>query len=209
MKTNITLQLQLFTGFYGSYYDDSIENNIQADLEHIGKTYEEVDINTNYTELAKDIFDFAKYEYFSEFNFLSELEFDSLESPKYYNYTNDKIYFNCNIDKEAFKTWLIELVSEGADLFDNIANEIEDVHTSNSGFISFHSNSYKDWIKDLLELDLENEKTLYKLSFILSEYVKSEQLFEDGSFDFEWEYLSNVNYSGIYDCYELILPSKQ
>lgn len=203
MKTNITLELQLFKGFYGSILGDSIDTEIQTELEYIGKTYEQASIKTDYNLLAKDLFDFAKYEYLSEFNFLSELAFESLESPKYYNYTNDKIYFTCDLDKELFKTWLIELISEGEDLFKAIANEIEERHTSCSGFISFHSNDHKEWIKDLLELDLENEKTLYKLSFIVSDYVKARQFFDYCEWDFETEYLSNGSYSGIHDCLEI------
>lgn len=201
MKTE--LQLCLFKGFYGSSIDSYVDDNVDNDLSEMGVDYDGCEINYNYEELAKDIFDFAKYELLSELGFISKLEFGELVSPKYYNYSNDKIYFNCDIDKQGFIDWLIDLVDSGGDIWEIVGGEIIDQHTSRSGFTSFHSNKTKDWIKDLIEFDLDNDKTVYKLGFVLSEYIRAVKTFEDHDWDFETEYITNGNYSGVYTCYQI------
>lgn len=197
------LELALFKGFYNSNIDSYIDENVTNDLCEMGISDNDCEINYDLKELAKDIFDFAHYELFSEFQFISKLEFSELVSPKFYNYSNDKIYFNCYIDKNKFIDWLIDLVNSGGDIWEIVGGEIIDQHTSCSGFTSFHSNKTKDWIKDLIEFDLDNSKTVYKLGFILSEYIKANKFLDDHNWDFETEYITNGNYSGVYTCYQI------
>jgi len=201
MEKTIKLKLELFKGFYNSHIEGAIDDQIDCDLSEIGKSYDEVEITYDFKALASDIFDFAKYEALSELDFLSDLEFSELYSPRFYNYSNDGIYFTCSIDRDSFKDWLIDLTSAGGEIWDYIADSIEQRHTSYSGFHSFHSNEPKEWIKDLLKLDLDNDKTVYKLGFIISEYIDESKKFDDINFDFESEYLYNGNYTGVYECY--------
>lgn len=197
------LELALFKGFYNSNIDSYVDDVVSNDLSEMGVEYDDCDIEYDYNELAKDIFDFAHYELFSEFQFLSKLEFSELVSPKYYNYSNDKIYFNCDIDKGQFIDWLIDLVDSGGEVWDMVCREIIDQHTSCSGFHSFHSNKTKDWIKDLIEFDLDNSKTVYKLGFILSEYIKADKFLDDHNWNFENKYTTNGSYSAVYTCYSI------
>ena len=202
MKTNrIELNLGLFKGFYGSLIESYVDQNVDNDLNEMGIEYDDANIEYDFNELAKDIFDYSKYELYSDLDFISNMKFKELTSPKYYNYSNDKIYFDCDIDKEKFIDWLIELTTEGEDIWEMVANEIIEIHTSCSGFISFHSNKTKDWIKDLMKFDLEDEKTIYKIGFIISEYIQATKIFQDYEWDFESEYLENN--SGVYTCYTI------
>lgn len=201
MKTE--LELNLFKGFYGSNIDSYIDDNVSNDLSEIGAEYDNCDIEYNFEELAKDVFDFAKYELYSDLKFIKDMKFKELYSPKYYNYSNDKIYFDCDISKDGFINWLIELSTNGGDIWDMVAGEIIDTHTSCSGFISYHSNNPSNWIKDLIAFDLDNDKTVYKIGFIIAEYIRAKQAFENYDWDFESEYIYNGNYSGVYTCYSI------
>jgi len=200
---NIELQMGLFKGFYGSFIDARVDENIDNDLSENDLNYDDCDVDYNYKELAEDIFDFAKYELYSELDFLSDLEFSELVSPKYYNSSNDKIYFKCNIDKDKFIDWLIDLTTNGGEVWDVVSGEIEEQHTSCSGFTSFHSNKISDWVKDLIAFDLDDDKTVYKIGFIISEYIRMTKIYEDYNWDFEDAYLYNGNYSGHYSCYSI------
>lgn len=196
---NIELKLELFTGFYGSSFESWMDDNIDQDLSELGKDLEDVTISYYMEDYAKDIFDFAKYEYLNELSFLDNIEFKELCSPREYNFTNDKIYFTCDIDVDKFKSWLIELTTNTNDIWAAIQERIKETHTSCDGFISFHSNDSKDWVKDLLKLDLEDDKTLYKLGFIVGAFIKETQSFEnDGFYSFEADYLENSDRVGSY-----------
>ena len=102
--------------------------------------------------------------------FISNVEFSELVSPKYYNYSNDAIYFNCDFNKDLFVDWLISREFD----FDELMEYVYESHTSCSGFISFHSNNINDWIKDLILSDFQESEHLYKLGFILSSLIEIE-----------------------------------
>lgn len=59
-----------------------------------------------------------------------------------------------------------------------------------------------DWIKDLIELDLDNDKTVYKVGYIIYKYIEMSQIFQDHNWDFEEDYLENDS-SETYNCYTI------
>jgi len=165
----IELNLEFFKGFYNSYYTDEIDAAINDDLDELGLNYDDVDISYDFKPIAEDIVMFYA-EFYEEFPFISNVEFSELVSPKYYNYSNDKIYFNCNFDKDLFIDWIIKIDFD----FDELKELIYQEHSNRSGFISFHSNNINDWIKDLINFDPNNAEHLYKLGFILSSLIEIE-----------------------------------
>jgi hypothetical protein len=199
----VELELGIFKGFYNSFYESEIELNIESDLSELGVDYDAADIDYHFEDLAKSIFDFAKSEYYEELPFIKNMEFSELYSPKYYNYSNDKIYFNCGIDNNIFKDWLSELISDNeSDLLDCIYSDIIETHTSCPGFTSFHSNKVKDWIKDLLKFDLSNKDTVYKIGFILTSFIENKARLEDYNYSFDYAYLDSRS-GEIYLTYEI------
>lgn len=204
MKTNnIELEMGLFQGFYNSFYEDELDGIIDDELSEMGKDYDSVDISYDFEALAKDIFEFAENEYYSQFDFIQKMTFKELDSPRFYNYRNDKIYFDCLFDTNGFLSWLAELMTEGGDIWEAIIEDVYETHTSCSGFISFHSNSITDWIKDIFEMELDNEKTVYKIGFLLTSYLKNKSIFEDYNWSFEIDYVQNDAYYGIWEAFEI------
>ena len=117
-KINFTLN---FGGFYHSEHSENIENNIEV----YGYDWEDVDYKKTNINYCKAFLNRLGEEL--DIN----LSFISLDSPREYNFTTDKIF--CSISKEDFKTLL--------DDYDNkeLFNYIEEHSKSRSGFTSFYS----------------------------------------------------------------------
>ena len=117
-KINFTLN---FGGFYHSEHSENIENNIEV----YGYDWEDVDYKKTNINYCKAFLNRLGEEL--DIN----LSFISLDSPREYNFTTDKIF--CSISKEDFNTLL--------DDYDNkeLFNYIEEQSKSRSGFTSFYS----------------------------------------------------------------------
>ena len=120
-KTQKTEFYLNFGGFYHSEHSELIENNI----EFYGYDWEDVDYKKTNINYCKAFLNRLGEELQIDLNFIS------LDSPKYYNFTTDKIF--CSISKEDFKTLL--------DDYDNkeLFNYIEEQSKSRDGLISFYS----------------------------------------------------------------------
>ena len=131
-----------FSGFYNSVHDSII---VSA-LEYQSKCYADSDkanniildlLNINHynkikEELSKVFVEGINELFWCEHDIKLNLEFDSLKSPRFYNYSTDEIY--CYIDNDKIN----ELVT----LLDNENDFIEvlkDKHQSHDGFIAFDS----------------------------------------------------------------------
>jgi hypothetical protein len=131
-----------FGGFYHSEHSETVDSNIES----LGYEWEEIDYkktNINYCKVY--------------LNKLSEelevdLSFISLDSPREYNFTTDKIF--CSISNKDFSTLLS--VYDTKELFDYI----EENSKSSSGFTSFYS-GYKN-VKEEKDIFLQ-----YLFNYIL------------------------------------------
>ena len=119
-KNKINFSLN-FGGFYHSEHSETIENNIEV----YGYDWEDVDYKKTNINYCKAFLNRLGEEL--DIN----LSFISLDSPREYNFTTDKIF--CSISKEDFNTLL--------DDYDNkeLFNYIEEQSKSRSGFTSFYS----------------------------------------------------------------------
>lgn len=75
-------------------------------------------------------------------NIVTKFEFVDIDSPRFYNYRNDKIIANVTVDEEALENYCY---FENGEKF---ANYLKDNFTSYSGFISFVPNKieeFKEW----------------------------------------------------------------
>lgn len=170
--------LPIFSGFYNTIFDHSdsmIECDIQCENEfkdnytelfEVGISYEYYlqnnwkyrDYKNYYIECSKKITD--NLTTLDHCNIIKSVKFQKLISPKYYNFHNDSI--NCIIDFNSRK--LKKYLSENLESFKQY---IKDRYTSRSGFISYYSNDYNDWldiknynahqIGSVLNFVLENE----------------------------------------------------
>ena len=141
-SNNQTLVKIPFSGFYNSIHDSIIDSV----LEHETEFYADVDkankiildvLNINHynkirEELSKVFVEGINKLFWYEYDINLDLEFDSLKSPKFYNYSTDEIY--CYVDNNKIN----ELVA----LLDNENDFIEvlkDKYQSRDGFIVFDS----------------------------------------------------------------------
>lgn len=140
----------MFVGFYNTF------------LEYDNEEYDIDDYNeTNGTELKYDDFnwDYRDYMERTSREFVSKLEselkyhlpiefeYQSLYSPKEYNFTTDSIYVNVHVNIDD----IYGIINENKEL---ARQYFLDQYTSRDGFISFHSNNLEDWLNK--EYILEN-----------------------------------------------------
>ena len=126
-----------FEGFYYSVYDLIIDDIIESEISEGYLTESETE-NIKYTnlhlELSKHIFDCILELFNDEFNLFTDnnfITFDGLYSPKYYNYSTDKI--KATISSEIYLTLLNKF--ENNNSFVNYVNESS---KSRDGFASFY-----------------------------------------------------------------------
>lgn len=139
MKKLVTIP---FAGFYYSVHDSELD----CALEQMFSNYETGDAIDGLVSHASDACDWSQVfkEYAQEYteNFGKEfgihtLKFESLESPKYYNFSTDRIF--AHVDYEELQRIYNEVDK------DELAIAIKDKFTSRSGFISFYANSIEEW----------------------------------------------------------------
>ena len=159
-KTQNKIDFSLnFGGFYHSEHSETIENNIEV----YGYNWESIDYKRTHINYCK-----------AYLNRLSEeleidLTFISLDSPREYNFTTDKIF--TSISDKDFRALLSEYDTK--DLF----NYIEEHSKSRDGFTSFYS-GYKA-VKEETDIFLQ-----YLFNYILQ--------YEDFDF-YDLEYETELN----------------
>ena len=139
--------LPVFTGFYNTIFElctyaSFLENEIEAMEEgqtkkELEKELDTLDYRQDYEKTAQRIFE-AFTENF-EINFIKKWEYEKLNSPREYNYRNDSIYCQIEVDIEEMKKWYksIKLTKK----FDSFLKEN---FTSYDGFSSSFDNFVYD-----------------------------------------------------------------
>jgi hypothetical protein len=126
-----------FGGFYNSIYDSIIDDILENEIEEGYLTEKQVD-KINYTnlhlKLSEHIFDEILEIFNDEFDLFTSndyITFDGISSPKYYNYTTDKIKAITNP-----KIYLTLLNRFGND--NDFVNYVNEASKSRDGFASFY-----------------------------------------------------------------------
>ena len=175
--------LPVFNGFYNTVFEDILDNATDNVIEYHNETngtelnYDnfDFDFTTIQNEICKDAVSKVE-EKLNEIGINCTINFETLFSPREYNFINDSINIEINFKKFSR---VIEILEQN---FDSFAQYIKDHYTSCSGFISSHSSYASDWMEDLRE-DAENEthKVGAVLDFILQEIeeYKDDDLYFD------------------------------
>jgi len=158
----------LFTGFYGSIWDDV---DFYGEDEHYqlpeGIYFDDmVDWNKYHEAIAKRMCEFVEEELRP---FVSSVKFVKISSPKYYNFENDEIVCEIEFDKQTVHRYLLA----NFHMFDRY---VADRYTSRDGFISFHSNNPFEWLDDW-----SNDE--HKIGAILDFILRNEEVEEPMYFD--------------------------
>jgi hypothetical protein len=142
----MTIQTQInFGGFYNSYHDDlcqqAVGYSLGADDPETGEIIYNTDME-NFNEWQSVFVEYSK-EYINKLNdeLNISLKFDSLDSPKFYNFSTDVILASISI-KDILK--LFTYIKEN-DLKEKVYDLIKQKTTSVSGYSAFYS--YCDFFK--------------------------------------------------------------
>ena len=137
METKTHTQTQKFSLNFGGFYHSEHSEKIDYDTETFVDDYNEYKADANAIDWEDIDYKSTHLNYSKEYlNRLSDeldisLKFISLDSPKFYNFSTDKIF--CSISEEDFSTLLS--VYDTNELF----NYIEEHSKSREGFSSFCS----------------------------------------------------------------------
>ena len=181
-KENIKFYIP-FEGFYCSVYDSIIDDVLENETSG-GYLTEKQTENINYTDLhlqlSNHIFDCILDLFNDEFDLFTDndyITFDGLSSPKYYNYTTDKI--KAIISPEIYLTILNKF--ENNNTFINYVNESS---KSKDGFASFYEGIS----------EVKKESSIF-LEYLFQWFVLSE--FRDEVIEKTTENISELIYNNI------------
>lgn len=138
----------LFPGFYGTLFEyDRESEDIEAYNEENKTDLNYDNFEWNYKDYSERVSKAFVNRLEKELNDILptkdpqfKIEFQSLYSPREYNFSNDAINVRVEIDLRL----LIGLIKNRKE---KAAEYFKDKYTSCSGFISFHSNDVNDWLK--------------------------------------------------------------
>ena len=156
MKT-IKTYLPVFSGFYGSLFQDIIDSEEEMIIEEQA-TLVESQIEFDYKAFKEDISKQCVGVFEDAFNrdmhVKLSVSFESLFSPKFYNFENDSINVTISLSKEDFDV-IIATIRENKE---EISEQLKERYSSREGFSSFHSTELEEWIEDLtLEFETEED----------------------------------------------------
>lgn len=177
-RNNIETYLPVFTGFYGSYWS---EPDFLGEAEHFNLP-EDFDFSAfmewdkYYEALSKYFCNCVESEMS---DFIERIDFQALQSPKEYNFTNDSI--NCIIrpKKQAIKNYIFANEAE-------FRIYLEERLKSRSGFTSFYSYDFADWqemTNNFTVFDKSKDAKGFNLGFILEFIAQNEDLEEMNVFE--------------------------
>ena len=161
--------LPLFSGFYGSIWEDPC---FDGEEEYVtlsdGMDFIDiVDWNEYYNAIAVKMCEEIK-DMLSDF--VSDITFERVSSPKYYNFENDSIYCDITFDMDK----VLEYINDNRDAFDEY---IQSNYTSRDGFISSYTNNPVEWLEGWQE---DNHKVGSVLQFIcINEDMEEPMYFDD------------------------------
>ena len=175
--------LPVFNGFYNTLFENILDNATDNAIEWYNEdnknslNYDNFDFDfiTLQNEICKDAVSKIE-EKLNEIGINCSIKYDTLISPREYNFSNDSINIEINFKKFS---QVIEILEQNYYSFSQYTKEH---YTSRDGFISNYSSYASDWMEDLRE-DAENEahKVGAVLDFILQEVeeYKDENLYFD------------------------------
>ena len=172
-----------FEGFYYSVYDSIIDGIIESEISEgylTEKETEKIDYNNLRLELSKHIFDCILELFNDEFDLFTDndyITFDGLYSPKYYNYSTDKI--KAIISPEIYSTLLNKF--EDNKVFIDYVNESS---KSRDGFASFYEGIN----------EVKKESSIF-LEYLFQWFTLSD--FRDEVIEFTTEDINEIIYNNI------------
>lgn len=169
--TQLEINFPLFEGFYNSYLDLS-ENIEVGEGEEFEEQFDEIDWKATNNNVSKFYLEYIKdrlKDFFNEIGIIN-LDFVKVDSPKYYNYSTDKLVCNIEVNKNKFITELQKYNFEVWEQF------LKDNFTSYDGFISFYPNDPNEWT-ELIEEKFDTDNVI--IEALLQFYLEQNEEFRE------------------------------
>jgi hypothetical protein len=175
---NKTIGTIPFQGFYNSLYSYGIDSEIENSVDYYYKEYELTEAQRDtlangylaknvgefYYNVAKDYAESFIYEIERDTGLALNARFESMESPKEYNFQTDRLFIELpEANAAAFVNYIL------ANHKDELEKLIAQRFTSRSGFISHYNNTLEAW-GDPSEWDYNQLGTCFEIF----EYLEDE-----------------------------------
>lgn len=195
--------LPVFPGFYETIFDLDTENFIYSENQDNTHGFEidyddlKIDRDEYKTSMAKNCVNFVERELI-ELGFVKSIKYQSIQSPREYNFSTDSINIEIQMTKKNVANLLRYLKSN----WEGFTAHIKEHYTSRSGFISHHSNNAKEWLAETSNLS-DADSLRHKLGAILDYVFECE--YEDSNFlmyeycrenVYEYEFIEVINRAG-------------
>jgi len=194
-----TLSLLSFEGFYESIHSQNIDWEVEKLFQddhgdpHIPEDfyshYNQSDIETEYCKAYVSNIQWLLKEAGVD---LPSMRFESLSSPKEYNFTTDRIFIELNDEDICTMVYVYD--------HDILSDTVKKHFTSRSGFISFYDSDIREWSNNVLgDWDCNQLGTLLE-AVLLTVEVEPREIMDDCS-----EEMSNLVYENLPDkCREMV-----
>ena len=172
--TQLEINFPLFEGFYNSYLDlsENIEVGEGEEYSMDEEQFNEIDWKDTNNNVSKFYLEYIKDElkdFFNEIGIIN-LDFVKVNSPKYYNYSIDKLVCNIEVNKNKLLTELQKYSFEAWRQF------LKDNFTSYDGFISFYPNDPNEWT-ELIQQNFDTDNII--IETLLQFYLEQNEEFTE------------------------------
>ena len=164
-----------FGGFYNSYFSEAIDDVIygEDDEEDTNINIDAIDNKSLNVKVSEVILNSFRDQLDADYGIKLKLKFKGLDSPRYYNFTTDKLIVKLT---KGDRKKLRGLVREDSDIEDSLQEDIKNLTTSYPGYVPYYK--YKD-ILGRKTKDSENAyytcllETLFNVDAILMESIEN------------------------------------
>lgn len=177
--------LPLFKGFYNTIWDGDAELTQYCNEYNVDSDDVEVDWHRFRNDVAITLVSKME-EDLIEMEFIESMAFQSIISPKYYNYNNDSINVVIVPNVDSINKYIVNNINE----FDAY---LKKRYTSYDGFTSFRFNSAVEWAHDTIDFTML-DKDSHVLGALLDFILTNEGIEDD-------DYLSRVDENMYFDEY--------
>lgn len=188
-----------FSGFYNSEYSEELEYCLESEAENLAEShgitideasellYKHSDFSLVHEKIAIEYVKKFNALIIENFEFDLTLEFESMKSPREYNFTTDIIF--AYLPEQNLKM-LLEDIDQTS-----LEKLIAEKFTSRSGFISYYSNSLAEWLKQPF-----SEWDHNQLGTLLECLVKRAEDWENDVYDDVYDTMQESIYNAFSDC---------
>lgn len=180
-QTIFTIELPFFPGFYESFLYNSdmvwYEFNDKGNLAHYrdyfgDNTLTEDDLDIDFDQYTDDVSkSFVRMFYCCDEcpDFIEDMKFNELVSPKYYNYSTDRLYVDIKLTDD-WKKKVFAFMDENEEW---LSKRIASDWTSYDGFCSFMSNELCQWREEFEKPEPDERYIEYIIRYMMYKQNKN------------------------------------